>query len=367
MMKSFLLSGIVAATMGLTPGIALAATPQHSLNAALKSVAEYTPLRVVGDTHIVVQEHPFTKRTPTETIKLHFTFSERMHSREKGSEQVEGRLALDRIEAQGEGAGPIPFELDKPIAVQWKQLGTTFYGRIEQVPQSLIDLLASAEIDAHTAIGQWIHLDTAEFFAHVKARLPLELMPTSTTSSMNSFVMKDLKQLSQYPMLQVLRVERREKQPDGQSIVRLRARINPATIQLLQTMEKRNLPRDPAERRAQLQAIDKKYAEIRKLLNGMQMAIMVDETARTLKRIEIGGTQVKTDQTCAWNTRLKRSICRNTGRTTITYAIGMTFQKDTGGAIERPTNSMSVMDLFQQLNPSHNIESSQAKEPEENK
>jgi hypothetical protein len=331
------------------PSATMAATTQQSFDQAMESVRTFLPLHVDGELTLNMTTRALTKDGDVGTGSVHMSLSERVLSRDTANPQSEGRFSVDKADiTKTKLVGEPAIHLDQPISIQWKNVGAIAYVRIEQLPASITDALSTLKIDLSPVLGQWISIDTKTVVDQLMGGLPLS---GAGTSALNAGSLSDLQSLAKQSALRVTRVEKRWTGADGHQLMRLRLRVNPTIVTTLWRAELKKVASDDPFRAMTIKDINKRFGKLRSLVAGTQIAANIDVTAGTLLRLEFGGTTSNPNQTCTWNTRLDRDVCKNTSVTVVRYSAGLSFQKDIGLSVEAPTGAITMEELIKKLTP----------------
>ncbi|MCE9586037.1 hypothetical protein K8R04_01815 [Candidatus Uhrbacteria bacterium] len=286
------------------PWSAIAATPEQSLDKAVKSMDSITSYRLDMDMKMDIGERVIGKSGSGITGQIAVKLGTRVLDKQNG----EGRLSLERLSIKGVESGQeISFAIDQPMAIEWQMTGSMLYFRLAQVPAMVVEYLkTNMEVDLAPIIGVWIGMDAPNGVNDLKN---IPIFPTQVIS-------RDLPQnitaqsaIRKLPMFRVIGVEKRMKNDAGDDLTRLRVRINPALINAVRLAEIKALPRDKYYRE-DLAALNKRYVELRSNLNRLFMAMNLNVTKNRLERMEIGGTIEEPTEKCTYSTSLKRNICK---------------------------------------------------------
>lgn len=286
------------------PWSAIAATPEQSLDKAVKAMDSMTSYKLDMDMKMDIGERVIGKPGSGMTGQIAIKLGTRVLDKQNG----EGRLSLERFSIKGVESGTeIAFTLDQPMAVEWQMTGDKLYFRLAQVPVMVTDFLkTNLEIDIAPIIGVWIGMDAPNGVNDLK-NLPIissqslarDLPENITTQSA----------IRKLPLFRVISVEKRMKNAAGDDLMRLRVRINPALINAVQQAEIKALKRDKYYRE-ELTAINKRYVELRKNLGKLFMVVNLNITKNRVERMEVGGNIEEPVETCSYNTNLKRNVCK---------------------------------------------------------
>lgn len=306
-----------------------ALTPEQSLDKAVKSLDTMTSYKMDIDMKLDLGERTIGKPGQSMQGQVVIKLGTRILDKRNG----EGRLALEHVSVSGaENGESMSFAMHESIAVDWKVAGEKLYFRLAQIPQVASDYLKQQlEIDLAPIIGVWIGMDAPESIDDIGSA------PVSTLSIPNELPQQVALQsaIRKLPVFRVLGIEKRMKNAAGEDLVRLRVRINPALINTVQQAEIKALPRDKYFRE-DLAALNKRYAELRKNLSKLFMVVNLNVTKNRVERMELGGSIEEPVESCAYDTRLKRSVCKTAKIRTYRFAVGINLAPAGIDAIQVP-------------------------------
>jgi hypothetical protein len=331
------LRAVVFAGSFLLPVAVSAATPQESLDAAMRRNTNEA-VRMEGSLTLTISERPYVRGGESTSGTVRFRINQRALPMVDGRQDAEGQFIIDSIRFSGASNNvPFPLEVSEPIVIGWKAVNKVVYLRVEQLPIAFVDFLRLQGGDPSAIVGKWISIDLTEALA---LRRTSSVEPT------------DLPQLLlNRSLLRVVRVEKREVRADGHTILRLRARVNYTTLYALQREEIRRVDRTQPGWYARVTEINKAYAELRRFFARVEFVAVVDETENRLQRLEIGGSFSEPQKTCTWNYTLRRSLCRTTSLLTYRFLGGFSFAPDAGNAVDIPAEAVTLEELFTLLIP----------------
>ena len=266
------------------------------------------------------------------------------------SPDSEGQLILEKAVLH-DFEKPEHLEITKPVGLEWKMVNDAFYFRAKDVPMEWAQELPE---EVRQYLNQWLKLaipkelsDSANNGLIAPQMQPQDLLKMGLGNSVLTAEQDIKARLNKLPLFLVTRTEKKIV-VDGKTILRLRVILNPALITLLQNEEYKALKGMSASyRREETARINKKYAEIRTALRKFSAVMELNTTDNYVRRFEIGAKFVEPVKDCTWNTRLQKSVCKQTGRSTFDLAGGFNFTlKDNQPAIEVPAASVDLMQLF---------------------
>lgn len=327
------------------PWSAIAATPEQSLDKAVKAMDSMTSYKLDMDMKMDIGERVIGKPGSGMTGQIAIKLGTRILDKQNG----EGRLSVDRFSIKGvEGGQEMSFTLDQPLAIEWRLTGNKIYFRLAQVPTMVTDYLkTNLEIDLSPIIGVWIGMDAPNGFNDVKQ------LPVISTQTITRDLPQDISSqaaIRKLPIFRVLGVEKRMKNAAGDDLMRLRVRINPALINAVQQAEIKSLPRDKYFRE-DLAALNKRYAELRTNLSRLFMAVNLNVTKNRVERMEVGGNIEEPVETCSYNTNLKRNVCKTASVRIYKLSAGINMAPAGTDPIQPPTIWKTIEEIQQMLTP----------------
>jgi len=337
------------AAMSLTalvlPMSAMAATPEQTLDKAVKSMDAMTSYRLDMDMKLDIGERVIGKPGAGISGQVAIKLGTRVLDKQNG----EGRLSVERFSITGVDTGQeLSFSFDQPLAIEWQMTGNKLYFRLAQVPTMVADYLkTNLEIDLAPLIGVWVGMDAPNGINDLKN---LQLTPLQSIASELPQNTSTLAALRKLPLFRILAIEKRIKNPAGDDMIRLRVRINPALINAVQIAEIKALPRDKYYRK-ELTALNKRYVELRKNLGKLFMAVNLNVSKNRVDRIEIGGTIDEPTETCTYNTRLKRNVCKVSSVRMFKISLGINIAPAGNEPIQPPLIWKTLEEIQKMLMP----------------
>lgn len=335
-----LVVGVASVALPLT---AMAATPQQLID-TLSMQSTTKAMSMDGTVEITVNERALVKGTETSSGSAKLRITQRVLPQATGARpETEGLFAIESGSVKT-STEPMASSLDGRIAIQWKYTGGTVYFRVEGLPPTIRHWLTQEDMNVEQFIGTWFRLDQ-EMLKELGSLSP-ELTAANDTNS----AMAQLKALGVKQPFLAQRVEQRKKDVNGDSIVRVRARLNPRIMTALLQMELKKIgAKDP--NRAQL--IKNAYADYSKIVaitSKLSFVFVINETKKELNRLEMGGTFIQPRKSCTYEAKNNyREVCRTVANTTVKLVAGFSMNKDSGAAIEVPASSMTLEELGQKM------------------
>lgn len=323
---------IVSAALIALPLSTFAATPQQILN---NLPVQTTPKaqRLQGVLNLGVKSRENLKNAKTEEVKMSLSLDQRLVPNTTGSYDSEGRLALNKLESK-----ELPFSFTEAFSIQWKWVNKRVYLMIDKIPTVVLDYARKNDVPLSDLMNRWFVLDASFMDSFEKL-----------ASSQNSLSPLDLQKLSKDRPFIAVRQEKTWKNPAGEQMVRIRARLNPSYISKMQAAETAKLDKKSPFYASELKELRARQAKIASTLRNMIFALEVNTTKNQLSRVEIAGAQTETQQDCVYNAKSKRDVCKLASTQYITYATGFSFLPDTGVAIEEPFNSTNLLEYIDSL------------------
>lgn len=370
-LRSLRIFSAVIALVGLlaVPSTGQAATLQTSLDNALKQLLSRQNLRMDGEVTMERLERALGVSKDASVAETKLFFSQSSLAGTATTSQSQGTFVIKSFRDQD-----IQFSFTTPDIVQfeWKKVDGSAYIRLAKVPPEILNFLTPLmEQSSQTLpdfIGRWYRLPSSDLDSVKAFTMPAAfLAEESTLAEKLGFGDFDQMRLKTQSLLQVIRLEKRETRADGHVLARVRIRLNPRVITMLQQEELKQISAKDSQRVAKRQAINKEYAEIRTMLAGLSAVAVIDETAGTLERLEVGFKKSEPKKECAWNDRLKRDVCKTTGRSTAALAMGFSFFSEPPKPVAAPVNFSELEDLFEALFAPKLVPEDAAENPEDAK
>ena len=349
MKKRILTAGLMSASALMLALPVSAATPQQTLNQILAAEQAKGPQKVeiTMDINFASRPYKVTAEREEGQVKLHMSLRELPGTVKSG----EGHLGLDKVTVT-----TLPYKqpeqtmsFDNPLSVQWKYSDKVAYARLESLAQTIVDELKKNEVDLAPYIGQWFVLDMTEFGQMMKGGLSELNQSTTPLEAVNKVKSSDLAAWKGKSVLLVTSVPKRWTDADGHKLLRLGVRVNPVFINAMHQAEIKKVASNDPQRRAKITEINKRYQEMRQSLSKLRFMLNVDETSKTLDRIEIGGTQKEPVKDCTYNFKTGKDVCKTTGTKTTRILMGISILPDNGTPVELPAQATSVNDLLKNL------------------
>jgi hypothetical protein len=328
-----------------TPGIALAATPEQSLDKAVKAMDSLSSYKLDMDMKVDIGERVIGKPGSGLTGQVVVRMGTRVVDKQNG----EGRLSLERFSIKGiESGQEMSFSFDQPMAIEWKVSGNMLYFQLAQVPGMVTDYLkTNLDIDLTPIIGVWMGMEAPNGVSDLKN------IPIISTQSLTRELPQNITNqaaIRKLPIFRVIGIEKRMKNAVGDDMLRLRVRINPALITAVQQAEIKALPRDKYYR-DDLTALNKRYAELRSNLSRLFMAVNLNVTKNRVERMELGGNIEEPTETCTYETRLKRNICKVSSVKIYKISVGINITPTTNEPIAAPLMWKTMQEIQNLLMP----------------
>ena len=338
---------------------ASAATPQETLNQILAMEQAKGPQKVDMTMEINAGEKPFKITSNRSDVQARLHLNLRGLPDAGAGKSGEGRVSLDKLSSTMK-IYKQPAETqsyDTPLAVQWKYADKVAYFRLESVAPAILDELKKGGIDPSKYVGQWYMLDFSQLAdtlkndnnssASILGLLGKTAKPFQAVTQVQS---NDLAAWKGKSILLVTSVQKTWTDAKGQKMLRLVVRVNPAFVNAMYRAEIKKISAKDPQRRDKIVAVSKKFQDMRQSLTGLRIIVNVNETAKTLDRIEVGGTKYEPIKDCTYNFKTHKDICKTTGTKTTRLLMGISLSADSGAPVELPTQATSINDLLKGLN-----------------
>lgn len=313
----------------LFPLTSFAASPQQILTRVFKAeTGRLDPAYVSAEVKLDFLTHQRGKTDEKNAFHVSFWTRALPATPKKDNE---GGISLDGLSLAPDAlTNPPPFILDRPVSIRWKSMEAKTYLQVEQLPQSLLDMVKTLGVNPDPLLGQWISTSLKE-----AQNLTGSLSDSSSLNPRSLLMLTDdLKELEKQPPLRATMIERRSTDDQGHTILRIRAKVNPAFIEAMRRLEAKDLNRRDRDYYKQLASLNKKYAEMQRLLRQLFITVTVDDTASVLKQIEMEGTFKKTEKGIT-NTYHLFVVARS--------------KSDNGTPVIAPTDAITFEELFNKL------------------
>lgn len=339
--KSLSLSLFSAGVALLCASPALAATPQEILKNSLSSYNSKDGYRIVGQVVIDVNETRYAsaKKEGPESGSFTLDFVSRALPEQDGHQDSEGQLTLSKAVVKGDGQN---LELNEPLSFQWKNINPYFYGRIEKMP-AVISGLLGPDLDLSSLVGQWFRMQSPDSMRDLSQIND----QTEKVDQMTEF----FQEMADKKALQVTRVEKRYKNPQGEDMVRVRLTINRSLIykEYVKNLNQAYKIKVRTERNAKINELRTQYNKTIAEINKISAAANINLTQNKLDRIEMGMAQKDPKEECTWNEKANKSVCKTIGWTNVKVNGGMTFMPLDTKPIEPPSQALELESLAELL------------------
>ena len=323
---------IVSAALIALPLSSFAATPQQILN---NLPIQTTPKaqRLQGVINLNVKSKDNVKNAKMEEVKMAISLDQRLVPNSNGSYDSEGRIALNKLESK-----ELPFSFTEAFSVQWKWVNKRVYLMVDKIPAVVLEYAAKANVPLSDIMNRWFVLDASFLDSFEKL-----------ASNQKSLSPTELQKLSKDRPFIAVRQEKAWKNAAGEQMVRIRARLNPTYITKMQAAEVAALDKKSPFYASELKDLRARQTKIAATLRNMIFALEVNTTKNQLARVEIAGNQTESQQTCTYNAKTKRDVCKVASTQYVTYSTGFSFLPDTGEAIVEPMNNTNLLEYIDSL------------------
>lgn len=308
------------------PGLALAATPQQMLDAAVLKSNAVAPFNMTGEMVIRTSEKALREKTPGQQVEVKLNLAQR-----RNGMSSEGNLAIKSFSAKMNGV-EVPTTND-PATIEWKVTDGKAYLRVSQASDAVLGALKLYGIDVSGTVGTWVEVDLLSLFSMVGPSDVAMANEAANVAASEASKFGDIK------TLQVTRVERRWKE-DGVDMIRVRVRLNPAVINKAMSMDLKAIDAKAKDAKAQRTAVNTKYAEMRKFAANFQIAINIKVQEQSIDRIEMGYKRVDPVKECSKNS-LGKEVCKTTGSRTSEMNAGFFLRGASNAPVQAPKNAVS--------------------------
>jgi len=311
------------------PAIVFAATPQQILTRALtlskKANVLHADMTIRAETRQL-----YTKAKPD--IKQ-FALLLTARTPTAQSKDNEGRLVAGMTLKNPE------------LTVQWKYQDKILYARAEQAGPEVMDLLKTMDMES-LLVGQWIRFDSATSVFDDLSSSSL----VSGTTSLSPDLLSSLQTTNakRPPLMIATSINKRAKTADGKTIWKVNARLNPAYLTFEQQRMLKTVRRD-RDYAINVRAINKSFTETRKIWILPRFVALIDPASGAMQRLEYGLRYSALQDTCTWNNRTFRSVCKKDKRLTLTLNGGLSYLNDSGSPIVAPSSSVTLEEFLNQV------------------
>lgn len=363
MLKTRFISGL-AATAFLAPQLMLAATPQQTLDQAVRlsierPVAQSMSVDFTVDGSfkpsrgLARRDAEFSgARTKASTFQARLIVEGEMypHADAKGSDG-QGRIRLMKVVSTGEPS----VNFSNLGSIEWKVMGEVFYVRIADVSAELRAYMQETGMEASVlngAVGMWLKIDPQGLASAIQNALPMSGAATLTAHSTSDF-----EQLARVlPLFQVVKVEKKVTQ-GTQTYTRLSVRLHPGFWTRLDQALAKSIDADlrelkafspkeyPKQRALRFAAMRKSLKETRTSLTKLRLVLMINNQSGRIERVE-GAWQ---DTTPAYVTvyRGNRSVKLVEGQETVKVRFVGSMQSARAQSVQEPTPFVTLETLIQ--------------------
>lgn len=329
----------LAIVTAVSPLAALAATPQQIVDANLQRLSTTQPASISGELKLTVTDKPVAKNAASSNGSVSFHFNSRSVPGANVVPNTEGDISITSFESSGMGVS-IP-TLTNPGEIEWKSVDGTAYVRISEIANNISSFLSMAGINTEALVGTWLKLNPSDVPVCANQSL------CATSAIVSSKVNADAAAVVKSP-LKVTRTEKKWKAENGDSMIRVRAIVNPTVLTNLRNYEIKNIGAKDTQRSAKLKEINTRYTEVRKASAGVEFALNINETDGTIERAEMGVTNRQPVKSCTTN-KWKITTCKTISNVTTSMLTGMNFAPGKSDAIAVPSASITMDDVMKLL------------------
>lgn len=331
MKKTFMFICALAGAMML-PGLALAATPQQMLDAAVRKSNTDASFSMAGEVTIRTSQKALRERNPSQQAEVKFNLAQR-----RNGMSSEGDFAVKSFSAKMNGI-EIPATQD-PASVEWKVTDGKAYVRVSEASEAVLAALKLYGINAEGAVGAWVEVDLLPLLSMVG---PTDIQ---TANEAVGIATAEASKFGDIKTLQATRVERRWTE-NGVKMIRLRVRLNPAVINKALAMDLKAVDPKASDAKAQRAAITARYVEIRRFASNFFMAVNMKVDEQVIDRIEMGYKRIDPVKECTKNSA-GREVCKTTAYRTMEMNAGFFVRGASNAPVQAPANAVSSDALLQ--------------------
>ena len=365
MLKTRLLAGFATAAL-LVPQLAFAASPQQTLDQAVRLLAEHptaqnVSLDITMDGSFVPSRRLSKRdaeasgaRTVPTSFQTHLIVEGSLfpHADANGVDG-QGRIRLVKVTSTGE---PV-VDLSDLGSIEWRVIGDVFYVRIAGISSELRAYMQGMGLDIHMldgAVGTWLKIDPQGLTSFIQQALPVSGAATITTHSSNDLE----KLLRTLPLFQLVKIEKKVVQGD-QTYTRLSVRIHPGFWTRLDKMLAKSIEADlqdlkafspreyPKQRALRLATMRKSLKETRTSFTNMRLILMINTRSGRIERVE--GAWQESVPSYAYLYRGNRSVKVLQGQEKVQIRFAGSLREIEMRAVQEPTPFVTIEALITQL------------------
>lgn len=267
------------------------------------------------------------------------------------SQQSEGQIVVEKL-AMKDMPDADDLALPPSMAFEMKYRSNQIFFRVKDVPAAL---LAELPEELRPYVNTWLRIDLPQDVqdqiseaARLSPDAALAQVTESLSGSMDAAMAK---KLLATPAIQVTGIERRFV-VNGHQMLRLKARINPAFVNLLQQAELKRTDEmykswgaTAAVRAEGRAAVNTRYADVKRVTNALRFAFEVDTADKALTRIEMGGTFAKPLTETHFRSARPYEVRIGTLRTTV--SLGLSLKRGPQPDVVVPSEATEILSQIQ--------------------
>jgi hypothetical protein len=347
-------AGLVLATGLLLPAApilaASAVSPQATLVQSLTSLAQDRgPMAMDGRFKISSVADYY--RGKDGKLDAQFRIVSRTTGGTLQTQQSEGQIVAEKLSTAN-----LPdmdsFTLPSAMGFEWKYRSGQVFFRVKDVPA---DLVAQLPEELRPYVNSWLRADLPQDVQEEIAA-QTQLTPDAAIAQFTQAITASMdaataKKLLATPAIQVTGIERRFV-VNGHQMLRLKARINPAFVNLLQQAELKRTDEmykswgaSAAVRAEGRAGVNTRYAEAKRVTNALRFAFEIDTTAKALTRIEMGGTVAKPLMETRFRSARPYEVRIGTQRTTLN--LGLNLKRGPQPDVVVPSEATEILSQIQ--------------------
>ncbi len=326
-----------------SPTVALALTPTQWFNQLARTSSAQSTVAADATIDIGVIERFLDKKRKGSSGNVNLSMSLRTPQAVGNIQTSEGMLSLNKLKVTGMDLG-LPFEVNEPIAFEWKQTSDSVFIRVTKVPASLLEYAKElSQVDYSGLIGKWIAVPFDQ-------QSLLEEVGIKNSDNANDAINKG--PLAKTQLITSVRQEKKWKNAAGQDMIRLTGRLNPAIATILYQEQVKQAKKDypvGAMRTTRLNELYKDYVKSLAAVKSVYLAANINTTTKQFERIEFSAKITEPKEECTWNSSYTKENCKKVGTTETTVKGGINLKKDSGAPVMAPAEFMTMQDVMAYL------------------
>jgi hypothetical protein len=349
--RHFLLSIALTSLALVSPLSVSAATTQQSLDAAFGKLTKQPPIAINGTVDVKTTERSYTKTYKAVNSAMKASFSAAFQQKVADHSDSSGRISLDSYTSSDASSSNAPAG-----SFEWRSIQGTTYLYVTAAAEGLAPLQKMG-LDLSPLLNTWIRIDapTSTSSDSPTPMSALSDLPGVSTLQVAKSAGTDANGNTDFTgRFRISRVEKTTTAANGDKILRLRLAPNYTNIAKEQAAKRATILKTQKAgkaRTAALTDLNTEYNAIRKAVSGVNMVAVLDETAQSIQRIELSGTQKKPKQDCQFSDYSFKFVCKNIAQETTTFTSGINVSNGTSEALIAPATSKTLEDIMNAMNP----------------